>query len=160
MRKWKTRLLSITLALVTALTTIQIPTLVDSDNNVLPEILDSYVIDANAALPATEGSLIGGAEVTDIALGTGHGQWNVEPAFLTYVTWARIPVSQLNGSTPGEYITNHLQENMLTDPFVYNTTLAWGNSNNTNTYGLILQTNPVFSNMIYNNIGGNGRFNS
>lgn len=160
MRKWKTRLLSITLALVTALTTVQIPTLVDSDNNVLPEILDSYVIDANAALPATEGSLIGGAEVTDIALGTGHGQWNVEPAFLTYVTWARIPVSQLNGSTPGEYITNHLQENMLTDPFVYNTTLAWGVSGKTNAYGLILQTNPVFSNMIYNNIGGNGRFNS
>ena len=160
MRKWKTRLLSITLALITALTTIQIPTLVDSNNNVLPEILDSYVIDANAALPATEGSMIGGAEVTDVELGTGDGQWNIEPAFLTYVTWARIPVSQLNGSTPGEYITDYLKNNMLTDPFVYNTFLAWGESGKTTTYGLLIQTNPMFSNMIYNNIGGNGRFNS
>lgn len=140
MRRWKTRLLSITLAIVTVLTTIQLPSL-----------------HVNAEVPSTsvDGSLINGSNIVQVELGEGNKTWQVMTEFMTYITWAKVPKADIGDSTPGQWVANQLKSNPYDNIWNYDTTYSTG-SGKTDAHGLIVHNSQYFTNMIVNNIGSSG----
>ena len=143
MKNIKSKIISILLAITVVVTTI-----------------DSSSITVNADIPdsgSIDSSVLAGSTIVGVDSGEyGEHCWAVDTECLTYITWAKIPKTELGSQTVGTFLSNALKNDPTSNIWTYNTKYCQGTPNATNAFGLLVSSQLSLVGFAVNDIGSSG----